>query len=97
MTHRLRRYRPVLALLLLPSLLLIGVFSYYPAVRSLIGGFYQWNGFTPPSYAGISQFKEYIQAPNFGTEVKNVAMKIDPIPGLRIWTDDYSNLYKILR
>ena len=47
------RYRPVLAVLLLPSLLLIGVFSYYPAVRSLIGGFYQWNGFSPPTYAGI--------------------------------------------
>ena len=50
-------YRPVLAVLLLPSLLLIGVFSYYPAVRSLIGGFYQWNGFSPPTYAGVSQFK----------------------------------------
>ena len=32
------RYRTALAVLLLPSLLLIGVFSYYPAVRSLIGG-----------------------------------------------------------
>lgn len=32
------RYRSVLTVLLLPSLLLIGVFSYYPAVRSLIGG-----------------------------------------------------------
>jgi raffinose/stachyose/melibiose transport system permease protein len=74
MTHSWRRYRPVLAILLLPSLLLIGVFSYYPAVRSLIGGFYQWNGFTPPTYAGISQFKEYIQAPTFGTEAKNIAI-----------------------
>ncbi len=74
MTHPLRRCRPVLAMLLLPSLLLIGVFSYYPAVRSLVGGFYQWNGFSPPSYAGISQFRDYVQAPNFGTEVKNVAI-----------------------
>jgi ABC-type sugar transport system permease subunit len=32
------RHRPVLAAMLLPSLLLIGLFSYYPAVRSLIGG-----------------------------------------------------------
>ena len=47
------RYRAVLAALLLPSLLLIGVFSYYPAVRSLIGGFYQWNGFTPPNYVEV--------------------------------------------
>jgi len=68
------RYRPALAVLLLPSLLLIGVFSYYPAVRSLIGGFYQWNGFSPPTYAGISQFKQYIQAPNFSTEAKNIAI-----------------------
>jgi hypothetical protein len=30
-------------------------------------------------------------------EIKAVATKIAPIPGLRLWTDDYSNLYKILR
>jgi raffinose/stachyose/melibiose transport system permease protein len=71
---RLRyRYRPALAVLLLPSLLLIGIFSYYPAVRSLIGGFYQWNGFSAPAYAGISQFKEYLRSPTFGAEVKNIA------------------------
>jgi raffinose/stachyose/melibiose transport system permease protein len=68
------RYRPVLAVLLLPSLLLIGIFAYYPAVRSLIGGFYQWNGFTPPVYTGISQFKEYINSPTFGSEAKNIAI-----------------------
>jgi len=70
------RYRPVLAVLLLPSLALIGVFSYYPAVRSLIGGFYAWNGFSPPTYAGVSQFKEYLQAPTFGTEAKNLAVLV---------------------
>jgi hypothetical protein len=30
-------------------------------------------------------------------EIKAAAMKIAPIPGLREWTDDYSNLYRILR
>jgi raffinose/stachyose/melibiose transport system permease protein len=70
------RYRPILAVLLLPSLALIGVFSYYPAVRSLIGGFYQWNGFSPPTYAGISQFKQYAQSPTFGTEAKNLAILV---------------------
>jgi hypothetical protein len=30
-------------------------------------------------------------------EIKSVATKIQPIPGLREWTDDYSNLYRILR
>ena len=73
LTLRSLRYRPVLAVLLLPSLVLIGVFSYYPAVRSLIGGFYQWNGFSPPVYAGVSQFRQYLQSPTFSTEAKNLA------------------------
>ena len=30
-------------------------------------------------------------------EIRDAAEKIDPIRGLRTWTDDYSNLYKILR
>lgn len=30
-------------------------------------------------------------------ELKTVAAKIAPIPGLRTWTDDYSNLFRILR
>src|ERR1700745_3619650 len=70
------RYRAVLAVVLLSRLLLIGVFSYYPAVRSLIGGFYQWDGFSAPTYAGISQFRQYIQAPPFGTEAKNIAILV---------------------
>ena len=70
------RYRPVLGMLLLPSLLLIGAFSYYPAVRSLIGGFYQWNGFSPPTYAGVSQFKQYLDSPTFGVEAKNLAILV---------------------
>jgi raffinose/stachyose/melibiose transport system permease protein len=70
------RYRPVLGVLLLPSLALIGVFSYYPAVRSLIGGFYQWNGFSPPTYAGVSQFRQYLESPTFGIEAKNLAILV---------------------
>src|SRR5689334_23621541 len=76
LTLRSLRYRPVLAVLLLPSLALIGVFSYYPAVRSLIGGFYQWNGFSAPAYAGISQFRQYIQPPTFGTEARNLGILV---------------------
>jgi raffinose/stachyose/melibiose transport system permease protein len=76
MTRSTLRYqrRPALAALLLPSLLLIGVFSYYPALRSLVGGFYQWNGFSPPTFAGFSEFKEYLGSPTFGQELKNVAI-----------------------
>jgi raffinose/stachyose/melibiose transport system permease protein len=71
---RLYRFRPALAALLLPSLLLIGVFSYYPALRSLVGGFYQWNGFTPPTFAGVSEFRQYLGSSTFGMELRNVAI-----------------------
>ena len=70
------RYRPALAVLMLPSLLLIGLFSYYPAVRSLIGGFYQWNGFSAPVYAGVSQFTQYVKSPTFVPEAKNLAILV---------------------
>ncbi|MGD0241864.1 MAG: sugar ABC transporter permease, partial [Streptosporangiaceae bacterium] len=70
------RYRPVLVVLMLPSLLLIGLFSYYPAVRSLIGGFYQWNGFSAPVYAGVSQFTQYVKSPTFAPEAKNIAILV---------------------
>jgi hypothetical protein len=30
-------------------------------------------------------------------EIKSVGSSIKPVTGLRTWTDDYSNLYKILR
>jgi raffinose/stachyose/melibiose transport system permease protein len=84
LTLRSLRYRPVLAVLLLPSLALIGVFSYYPAVRSLIGGFYQWNGFSPPTYAGVSQFKEYLASPTFGSEAKNLAILVGGSIGITL-------------
>jgi len=66
--------RPAIAVLLLPSMLLIGIFSYYPALRSLVGGFYQWNGFSPPTFAGVSEFRQYLGSPTFGQELKNVAI-----------------------
>lgn len=30
-------------------------------------------------------------------DIRRGEKPIDPIPGLRMWTDDYSNLYRILR
>jgi raffinose/stachyose/melibiose transport system permease protein len=76
MASRLRAGRPALATLLLPSMLLIGIFSYYPAVKSLIGGFYAWNGFSPPSYVGFAQFNTYLHSVTFAPEVKNLAILV---------------------
>lgn len=61
-----------LSLLFLPSLCLIGLFTYYPAVRSLIGGFTEWDGFNPPRFVGLTEFREYVTSLAFGAEVRNV-------------------------
>lgn len=79
--RRRRRFRglrsnPAAAALILPSMLLIGTFIYYPALRSLIGGFYSWNGFSAPQYVGLAQFREYLTSPTFGPEVKNVVLLV---------------------
>ena len=67
-------HRRGLIVLLLPSLFLIGLFTYYPAVKSLIGGFYSWDGFHPPVYVGTSQFRQYIHSSDFGPEIHNLAV-----------------------
>ena len=76
------RYRPVLAVLLVPSLVLIGVFSYYPAARSLIGGFYQWNGFSPPT---VQNFIPILLLTNGGPGTATL------VPGLDMYQSAFQN------
>lgn len=73
--RRLQRLGRV-SVLLGPSLLLIVVFSYYPAARSIIGGFTQWNGFSPPRFVGVQEFRTYISSPAFPDEMRNVFILI---------------------
>jgi raffinose/stachyose/melibiose transport system permease protein len=68
--------KQLITTLMLPSLLLIGLFAYYPAVRSLIGGFYQWNGFSSPKYVGLAQFKQYVKSPTFAPEARNLLLLV---------------------
>lgn len=63
-------------ILLLPSLLLIGIFAYYPALRSLIGGFYAWNGFSAPTWSGVDQFTQYFTSSSFGAEARNLLLLV---------------------
>jgi len=64
------------ALLFAPSLILILLFSYYPAIRSLIGGFTQWNGFGAATFVGIRQYIQYVQSAAFAAEMRNVLILI---------------------
>ncbi|MHB1629748.1 MAG: carbohydrate ABC transporter permease [Bacilli bacterium] len=62
--------------LLLPSLCAILLFSYYPAVRSIIGSFTSWNGFTSPQFIGVQNFINYVESYSFGSEIKNIAILV---------------------
>jgi raffinose/stachyose/melibiose transport system permease protein len=75
--RRLSRFHgPTRTMLLLPSLLLIGVLAYYPALRSLIGGFYEWDGFSAPTFAGTSLFRQYFTSSTFEAEVRNLVVLV---------------------
>jgi raffinose/stachyose/melibiose transport system permease protein len=59
-----------------PALALVLLFSYYPAARSLIGGFTQWDGFNPPQFVGLENFRQYFASPTFHPELVNVGILI---------------------
>jgi ABC-type sugar transport system permease subunit len=63
-------------LLFAPSLLLILLFSYYPAVQSIIGSLTAWNGFSPPVFVGLQNFQSYVAQPAFGTEMRNLLLLV---------------------
>jgi ABC-type sugar transport system permease subunit len=64
------------ATLVLPSILLIGIFSYYPALRSLYGSFFSWNGFSAPKYVGAENFHQYFSSSTFGAEARNMIILV---------------------
>src|SRR5436305_2893194 len=72
-----RRSHPLLRYLLFaPSLLLILLFSYYPAVQSIVGSLTAWNGFSPPVFEGLQNFQSYVAQPAFGAEVRNLLLLV---------------------
>jgi len=71
-------------LFLLPSVALIGLFSYYPALRSLLGSLTAWNGFTPPTFIGIQNYRQYFTSGTIAVEWRNLAILF--FGGLALYT-----------
>jgi raffinose/stachyose/melibiose transport system permease protein len=44
-------------LFVLPTLIFVGYFLYYPAYRALTGAFTDWDGFNPPEWIGLENFR----------------------------------------
>ncbi len=60
-----------LYLLILPTFLLLLIFSYYPAASGLIYSFFRWDGFNA-TYIGLENFQRFFNDPAISQSFKNV-------------------------
>lgn len=70
---RLRRNWPAY-LFLLPTLLLVGYFSYYPAYIAVTRAFTDWDGLNAPNFTGLENFQRAVSDPVMGEATKNMAI-----------------------
>jgi raffinose/stachyose/melibiose transport system permease protein len=68
-----RIYRARLAYaFLLPTIGLLMVFAYYPAFSALYHSFFEWDGFTKPTFVGFDNFTRMWHAPEMRAAFYNV-------------------------
>jgi raffinose/stachyose/melibiose transport system permease protein len=68
----MRRTRVVPYIYIAPALLMLSLFVYYPLVRNLVNGFYEWNPFTlDRSFVSIENYTRLFKDPVFYTVLKN--------------------------
>jgi raffinose/stachyose/melibiose transport system permease protein len=69
---QMRRTRVIPLLYIAPALLMLSLFVYYPLVRNLVNGFYEWNPFTlDRSFVSIENYTRLFKDPVFYTVLKN--------------------------
>ncbi|MFD1678060.1 carbohydrate ABC transporter permease [Alicyclobacillus fodiniaquatilis] len=61
-------------LMILPSLLFVLIFAYYPAVDGLVMSFFNWDGFNSPTFIGLHNFVAYLTSGHVGVEVFHLAV-----------------------
>ena len=59
-------------LFILPSLVLLAVFMYYPAFSALYHSFFDWDGFTRPTFLGLGNFTAILDDPLMQAATVNV-------------------------
>ena len=57
-------------LLVLPALLLIGLFVYYPASSGVYHSFFRWNGADISEFVGFKNYQELLRSPAFWESFK---------------------------
>jgi len=62
------------AWMLVPSLILVIAFSWFPAIQALVLSFFNWDGVNPPVFTGLKNFQAYITSDTFGVQIGNIAI-----------------------
>ncbi len=62
------------AWMLVPSLILVIAFSWFPAIQALVLSFFDWDGVNPPVFTGLKNFQAYITSDTFGVQIGNIAI-----------------------
>lgn len=69
-----RSWRYGLYLFVLPSLLLLVLFEYYPALYSIVGGFTNSDGFAHSQFVGLANFTAYLSSPILVPEIRDLGI-----------------------
>lgn len=62
-------------LFVLPSMVMVGIFAYYPVASALYHSVFQWDGFTVPKFVGLQNFFDIAASPQMRTAMWNVAQR----------------------
>ncbi|MET7332244.1 sugar ABC transporter permease [Nonomuraea sp. NPDC005650] len=62
------------ALFLIPTVLVFGLFSWWPIIRSVVLGFQQTNLVEAATFAGLDNFRTLLADPLLGTAVRNTLL-----------------------
>lgn len=57
---------------MLPTFVFILGFSYYPAIRAVLGSFTQWDGFNAPSFIGVQNYVNAFLDPTFIVSLEHI-------------------------
>lgn len=55
-----------------PAIIFSLVFDWYPTIDGIFRSFYNWNGYTSPTFVGLNNFKEILTDEVFQVAIKNM-------------------------
>src|SRR4051794_17517105 len=68
----MQRSRIVPALYIAPAFIMLALFVYYPLLRNIVNGFYEWNPFTlDRKFVAVDNYVHLFKDPVFFTVLKN--------------------------